>query len=416
MSSDTKKISDLTIRTAKPADKPYRIGIGENVYCEVLPSGAKVWRMRFLNPETNKPAIYTFGKFTGDTSSPHHIPLKQVRRLADDAKYLIKQGIHPLRERERLRLAQISSAERQFEVIARQWWQVRRPEWEPKNADKILRGLECDVFPVIGQAPIDQLSAPDLLRMLRKIEKRGAIDYTHRIKQRCSLIFSFAIGEGLAERNPVEDIKANLKKYKGNHHKYLSADQLPAFMIKLETWKNPVVKLAIQLVMHVVLRTNEIRQAKWDEIDFDAALWRAPAENMKMGIEHTIPLSKQAIELLRQLEAYRKGDYLFSLSNKRKPMSSGTMIQCLYDLGYSGVTTVHGFRSTFRTIVADAGWSREHSEAALAHKIIGVEGAYNHSTYLDQRRELMQWYGDYLDALRSGADVIPIKSNKAKIM
>lgn len=411
-----KKVTDTTIRNAKPADKSYRLGIGENIYCEVMPTGKKVWRMRFLTPDTKKPAIYTFGNYDDSErrdTNPSHISLALVRRLADDAKHLIKSGIHPLRERERAKLAMIGEEQKTFEAVARKWWEVKREEWEPKNALKILRGLEIDVFPVIGHLQIDNIDAPELLRMLRKIEKRGAYDYTNRTKQRCSRIFSFAIGEGLSSRNPVPDIKSNLKKYQRKNYKYLTADQLPAFMNDLDRWSNPVVRLAIYLVIHTYLRTDEIRGARWDEVDYEARIWYVPAHRMKMKKEHRIPLPDQAITLLKELETYRKGEYLFCIRSKQEPMSDATMINCLYDLGYKGRATIHGFRSTFRTTAADAGWNREYSEAALAHKIIGVEGSYNHSTYFEQRRELMQWYSNLVDSLRTGADVVAIKRNQA---
>lgn len=350
MPENNTPVTDLEIKKAKPADKPYRLGIGENTYCEVMPSGRKVWRMRFIDPNTNKPAIYTIGRYMDKAEDPRHISLKQVRRSVDDAKYLIERGIHPLRERERLLLANKSSSEKEFEHIARMWWSTKQPEWEPKNANKIIHGLERDVFPVIGNAQIDEITAPDVLRMLRKIEKRGALDYMHRTKQRCSLIFSFAVGEGLAERNPVTDIKSNLKKYQGENHRCLKADELLQIMNDLNKWENPVVQLAIKLVMHVYLRTSEIRLAEWSEIDFDLKLWKVPAGRMKMRAEHWIPLSDQAIKLLKQLQEYRVNEYLFVAGKGRKPMSNGTMLQALYDLGYRGKATVHGFRATFSTI------------------------------------------------------------------
>ena len=227
--ADNQPITDLEIKKAKPAAKKYRLNIGENAYCEVMPTGRKVWRLRFIDPETNKPAICTFGQYMQDTESLRHISLKQVRRLVDDAKDLIDRCIHPLRERERVALANKSSSEKAFETVARQWWETKRLEWDIKNANKIIDGLERDFFPILGRAQVNELTGPDVLRMLRKIEKRGALGYMHRTKQRCSNIFSFAVGEGLAERNPVTDILSNLKKYKGSNHKYLTASEIPAF-------------------------------------------------------------------------------------------------------------------------------------------------------------------------------------------
>ena len=246
-----------------------------------------------------------------------------------------------------------------------------------------------------------------------KIEKRGVLDYMHRTKQRCSNIFSFAVGEGLADRNPVTDISSNLKKYKGTNHNYLTAKQIPIFLSKVDQWENVTVRLAINLTAHVVLRTSEIRRAQWSEIDYEARLWKVPAERMKMGIEHWIPLSDQVVKLLKQLEEFRINEYLFVPGKQRKPMSDGTMLQAIYDLGYKGKATIHGLRATFSTIANDAGWEGDYIESALAHKIGGVRGAYNHSVYLNQRSELMQWYSDSLDCLCIGADVIPINRSQA---
>lgn len=384
-------VSDTSLRNASAQDAPYRLPVGENVYLDVLPSGKKVWRMRFINPVNQKPAIYTFGRYP-------KILLKDVRRLADDAKDLIAEGIHPLAHKREQKLKNIGKKEKTFEFVARQWHEIKRHEWEPKNATKILHGLERDVFPAIGSRQIGKLTAPEILEMLRRIEKRGAFDYTHRTKQRCSLIFSFAIGEGKAERNPVQDIKANLKKYKESNYKYLKAEQLPKYLSDLEQRTgHPVVNLAMKLVLHVFLRTDELRMAKWEEIDFEQRLWKVPADRMKMNNEHWIPLSDQVISLLHELEEHRKGDYLFPIHNKHKPMSSGAMIKLLYDMGYKGKATVHGFRATFSTIANDAEWNADAIEVQLAHKIGGVRGKYNHAVYMDVRTQLMQWYSDYLD-------------------
>ncbi len=290
----------------------------------------------------------------------------------------------------------------------------RKEGWTERHAAYVLRRLENDTFPAIGQRPIAEITAQELLRVVRVVESRGALEIAHRILQACGQIFLYAIVTGRADNNPATSLRGALKTVKASNYSSLKATELPDFMNKLENYDgdcegdgngNLLTKLALKLIMLTFVRTGELRGARWSEISFEAAEWRIPAERMKMDQQHIVPLSKQAIEILRELQKISgHSHFIFpNQSNPSKCMSENTMLYAVHRMGFKGKTTVHGFRSTASTILNETGFKADVIERQLAHcERNKVRAAYNHAEYLPERRNMMQHWADYLGAIVSG--------------
>ncbi len=275
-----------------------------------------------------------------------------------------------------------------------------------------MRRLEGDIFPTLGQRPINAITAPELLEAIRSIEKRGAIDIAHRATQTCGQIFRYGIAIGRAERNPAADLKGALKTRTKRNYSHLKASELPEFLSKLEAYEGFIeTKLALRLLLLTFVRTTELRAAEWAEINFEKAEWRIPAERMKMREQHIVPLSRQAIAILRELHKYTGNtQYLFpGQNNPNKFMSENTMLGALYRMGYHSRATGHGFRSTASTVLNEQGFRPDVIERQLAHAERNkVRASYNHAQYLPERREMMQWWADYLDEAAGMGQVIKV--------
>ena len=265
----------------------------------------------------------------------------------------------------------------------------------------MLARLEQHILPKLGARPIAEITPPEVLAMLRVVEDKGALETAHRVMQMCGQIFMYAIATGRAERNPVPDLRGALKTPVVKHHSFLKASELPEYLKKLEAYDGSVqTKLALRLLLLTFVRTNELRGAQWAEIDWDKAEWRIPAERMKMKELHIVPLSRQAIAMLRELQKH-SGNRQYVFPNQHNPatfMSENTMLYALYRMGYHSRATGHGFRSTASTILNEHGFRADVIERQLAHSERDtVRAAYNHAQYLPERRNMMQWWADYLD-------------------
>ena len=413
-------IPDTKLRNAKPQAKDYRIQIGGNTYLDVLTTGKKVWRMRYLKPDTKKPAIYTIGDYP-DISQP------QARFEADRAKQLVRRGLDPTahRQQEAVRLeserkAALRQSEYTFESVARAWHKHRHEtlqKWKPAHASKILSMLETNVFPRIGSIQITEVSAPLLLEVVQVIIDRGAIETAKKINRHISSILRYAVVRKLVKHNEADNLRDEIPAATSKHNPHLVADDIPAFIrvVEADTSMGEVVRIGILFTLLTLARTNETRFARWDEFDFEARLWTIPAERMKMRKTHVVPLSNQAVALLERLRPFTgQYDYLFVTCSNNLPMSENAMLYALYRIGYQGKITIHGLRGTGSTLLNEAGFRGEVIETALAHREKNaIRGAYNHALYLEERRHMLQWYADHLDALRSGAQVIPINRKRA---
>ena len=297
-----------------------------------------------------------------------------------------------------------------FENIARKWWEWWSPGKSPRHADYVLRRLEADVFPALGHKYIDDVAPADIRELMLAIESRGARDVAKRSHETTGQIFRYAIARGIATRNPAADFKPRdiLAEASSENFARVDAKDLPTLLVKMESYDgDALTRLAMRLMAYTFVRTSELIESQWPEFDLDNARWDIPAERMKMDTPHIVPLSRQAIEILRALKLLTgKGRFVFPGANdKNKPMSNNTILFALYRLGYRGRMTGHGFRGLASTILHENDFAAEHIELQLAHqKRDKVAAAYNHAKYLKQRAAMMQWWADYLDAQLAKAE------------
>jgi integrase len=387
-----KSLSDATIRNAKPRTKPYKIADGEGLFLLITPSGSKYWRMKYFF--AGKEKLLALGVYP-------EINLTDARERRAKARKVLAAGNDPGEvKKEAKRLATFKS-NNAFEVVAREWFEKRKHEWAINSANTMLARLERHILPQLGQRPIADITAPEVLAMLRVSENKGTLETARRLMQICGQIFMYAIATGRAERNPVPDLRGALKTPVVKHYAFLKAIDLPLYLKKLEAYDGSVqTKLALRFLLLTFVRTNELRGAQWTEIDWDKAEWRIPAERMKMKELHIVPLSRQAIAILRELEKHSGNlQHVFPNQHNRYTfMSENTMLYALYRMGYHSRTTGHGFRSTASTILNEHDFRADVIERQLAHsERNSVRAAYNHAQYLPERRKMMQWWADYLD-------------------
>ncbi|MEK6747128.1 MAG: integrase arm-type DNA-binding domain-containing protein [Pseudomonadota bacterium] len=402
-------LTDIAIRTAKPKDKAYKLTDGGGLFLFIQPNGGKWWRYKYRF--AGKQKLLALGIYPD-------VSLADVRERHSQARKVLAAGNDPSELKKEAKRLAIMKAENNFESIAREWHETNLNTWTPKHGANIIKRLEGDIFPKLGSRPINDITAPEILSALRLIEKRGALDLTQTIAQYCGRIFSYAIATGLGERNPVTDLRGALKTPVRKHHAYLKTDELPEYLQKLEGYQGELLtKMALKMLMLTFVRTTELRGAEWAEIDMDKAEWRIPASRMKMKDPHIVPLCSQVIDILRELQRHTGGRrHVFA--NHHKPstfMSENTMLYALYRMGYHSRTTGHGFRATASTILNENGFAPDVIERQLAHiERNKVRAAYNHAQYLPERRKMMQWWGDYIDAVASNGEskIIPLRQSK----
>lgn len=386
-------ISDLEAKRAKPRAKPYKIADEKGLFLLIKPQGGKYWRFNYSFG--GKAKGLAFGVYP-------EVSVREARAKCDDARRLIGEGTDPSLARKTQKLLQTISPDQTFEGIARDWHKQNKERWAPKHQARILRMFEADVFPKIGGRCITDIAAPELLAVLRAIEGRGAIEMAHRTRAFSSQIFRFAIATGKAERNIAEDLRGALKVGNKGHLAHLKEKELPDFLSRLESYDGDgQTRRALKLIIYTLLRTGELRGGRWTEVDFDKSLWEIPPERMKMKEKHIVPLSRQALELLKeQKESSGHGEFIFpSRTSLHSVMSENTMLYALYRMGYHSRATTHGFRSTGSTILNESGFNGDHIERQLAHaERDETRAAYNYAEYLPQRSIMMQWWADYLDA------------------
>lgn len=397
------KLTDPVIKAAKPKEKPHKLSDGDGLVLLIQPNGSKWWRFRYrYNGKEKMLSIGTYPEVT----------LKEARSLRVTASDLLKQGIDPSQHRQEQKQLEALAAENSFESVARLWWNHWKPGRTARHADYVIRRLEADIFPMIGTKSINSITAPILLMTIKKIESRGALDIAKRALSTCGQVFRYAVGHGLAERNPAADVKPSdvLKSTKKTNYARLDQKELPELLRRIEAYDGqPLTKLALQLMALTFVRTSELIGARWEEIELDAKLWRIPAERMKMRTPHIVPLSAQAIAVLEKISDLSSYSLLLfpGERNLNKPMSNNTLLFALYRMGYHSRMTGHGFRGMASTILHEQGYPHEHIELQLAHSPRDeISASYNHALYLEPRKRMMQDWADYLDELANGAKVI----------
>jgi integrase len=389
------KLTDRAIKNAATAKSVRKLSDGQGLTLVIHPNGSKYWvyRYRYLGKEkTLSLGIYP------------DLSLAEARLSLAEARKLIAGGQDPSQVRKAAKQQAVIGAANSFETIAREWMDAKNAGWVPRYASYLRRRMENDLFPRLGSRPVKEITAPELLAVLRSIEQRGALDLAMRVLQYSGQVFMYAIATGRAERNPAADLRGALKTPIKKHFAHLKATELPAFLVKVKTYDGlPQTKLAVMLLVLTFVRTIELRGAKWDEIDLDKAEWRIPAERMKMRRDHIVPLSKQAKAAFKQLKQLNgMSQYVFpNPHNGFKFMSENAVLYALYRMGYHSRATGHGFRHTASTVLNDSRlFGSDVIERQLAHVHSNkVRGIYNHAEYLPERRKMMQWWADYLDGI-----------------
>ncbi len=396
---------ELTVRaidTAKPKSKQYKLTDGRGLCLLVMPSGAKYWRWRYRFKGTEK--MMSLGEYP-------EVGLKEARERHSEARKLWSGGIDPLAERKaEAEAKQNEERERQrqtensFESVARAWWKWWLVGKSPRHAETVMLRLEADVFPAYGHKNMEKIISMDIRDVMLAVERRGSRDVAKRIYETTGQIFRYAVAHGKATRNPAADFKPRDILLQANSENFARVDvkDLPELLAKMDDyWGDAITRFALKLVSYTFVRTSELIEAPWTEFDLDNALWVIPPERMKMGTAHIVPLSRQAVEVLRALRLLTgNGRLLFpGAMDKRKPMSNNTILGALYRLGYKYRMTGHGFRGLASTILNEHDFDEAHVEMQLAHlKRNKVAAAYNHAKYLKQRIIMMQWWADYLEA------------------
>ncbi|HEV7276522.1 MAG TPA: integrase arm-type DNA-binding domain-containing protein [Devosiaceae bacterium] len=391
-------LTDIACRNTKPREKQYKLSDGGGLQLVVTPAGGKHWRLAYRF--AGKEKTLSFGAYPT-------VKLADAREQRDDARKLLRQGINPAELRKERIKAAATEVENTFEAIAREWHENEKGGWVQAHADRVLSRLEHDVFPKMGAKAIDAIEAPDVLAVIRSVEARGALDVAKRIRQSVGAVFRYGIATGRARRDPSGDLRGALKPApRVRHHAYLRETQLPEFLGKLDAYDGEArTRLAINLTLLTMLRTNEVRFGRWEELeglDGGRPLWRIPAERMKARREHLVPLAPQAVSILMQIKSEAgKSSLMFPTPGKDGVMSQNTMIFALYRMGYHSKLTIHGFRRTASTILNEYGFNRDWIERQLAHgEQDEIRAAYNAAEWLQGRREMLAWWADYVEKMR----------------
>ncbi|EBC6677366.1 DUF4102 domain-containing protein [Salmonella enterica] len=388
------KLTARQISTAKPTEKPYKLSDGGGLYLLVNPNGSRYWRMKYRY--AGKEKLLSIGVYPDVT-------LAEARDKRTQAKRILAAGDDPSEVKQAEREAKNLAVNNSFELLALEWHEHKKPNWSSGYADDIMEYLRKDIFPYIGKKAITDIKPMTMLSVLKKMEARGVLDKLKKTRQACRQIFTYAIITGRAEFNPVTDLAGALKTPKQQHFPHLMPTQIGPFIHAVNTYSgSKVTRIATLLLMYTSVRTIELRASEWTEFDLDSDLWQIPKERMKMRRPHLVPLSRQVKSHLLELkEITGWGKYVFPGRNDaHKPMSEASINQVIKRIGFAGKVTGHGFRHTMSTILHEKGFNSAWIEAQLAHADRNtIRGTYNHAQYLDGRRDMLQWYADYLDEL-----------------
>jgi integrase len=398
-------LTDTAIRKAKPAEKPHRMADSGGLYLEVSPAGGKLWRWKYRFGGKEKRLALGAYPDTG---------LKDARDKRDAARKLLAEGTDPGEARKASKAAGEERAANSFAMIAAEWLALQKPRMAAATLEKARWTFDDLVNPWIGKRPIAEIDAPELLKLLRRIEQRGAHETAHRTKQRCGQVFRYAISTGRAKHDPTADLRGALAPVVSKSRAAITDPlKMGELLRAIDGYSGSfVVRCAMKLAPLVFVRPGELRKAEWAEFDLDAAVWRIPAGKMKMREEHIVSLPAQAVAALRELHPLTgHGQYLFpGERSTSRPMSENTVNAALRRMGFDKDTmTGHGFRAMASTRLNEMGWPPDVIERQLAHAERNkVRAAYNRAQYLDERTRMMKAWADYLDGLRAGGKVIAI--------
>jgi len=401
----TNQLTGLSIKQAKPKDKQYKLTDGEGMYLRVYPNGSKYWQLQFRFEGRQK--ILSFGVWPD-------ISLKEARDKRFEAKKIIKEGINPIEEKKEILKSHNFIQEEEklretttFNMVAKEWFSRQSLQWTERHTRGVLSSLNMHVYPDLGEMPISSILKQDIISTLRKLEAEGKNETCYRIRQKIEAIFSYAEVEGHCTGNPAKGLQQILTKPQPKSQNSLPISALPEFLEKMIADKAaiPTTVLAMKFIILTFVRTQELRFADWKEfvIDSSEPLWVIPADRMKMRKIHHVPLSRQAVNILNEMQKYSgKEGYVFpQYYNSKKAMSENTLLYFSNRLGYSGRHTIHGFRSVASTVLNESRkWHPDVIERQLAHQESNkVRKAYNRAEHLDERRKMMEWWSDYIESL-----------------
>jgi integrase len=388
-------ITAIQVKEAKPSGKDYKLSDSDGMYLLVKTNGKKYWRLDYRFAGKRK--TYAMGVFP-------RVSLKSARESCHEAKKLLTEGVDPSQvKKERRRQSTVPT----FEEVAVKWWHHERDKWTDSHADKVMKRLADNSFKALGKLPADQITPLQVIAVIKTIEARNALDVANRVKQFIKAVYRYAIQHGIVTTNPAGDLDGIVKARKITHRPSLPKKELPEFLNCLEGYSKRGRTLTLLVLTFV--RSIELRGAKWDEFDLEANLWRIPAQRMKMKVDHLVPLSQQAVDVIQQIRVITgRYELVFpSEVNRTKIMSDNTMRQAVFRMGFDGKTlgkskaVPHGFRATASSILNEEGFNPDAIERQLAHQERnGVRAAYtHHARYLDERARMMQWWADFLDVI-----------------
>lgn len=393
-------LSDVTCRNAKPKDKQYKLNDSLGLYLLIRPTGSKLWRMKYKY--FGKEKLLSIGQYP-------LITLQEAREERDKARKLLVSHQDPSLIKQEVKRAVTESVSNTFESVARDWHERYKVRWAEKHAQTVMRRLEIDLFPTIGKLPIKDISTARLTSVVETIEKRGAYEMARRCLQYSRAVFAYAKIKGKIDHNPA-DIKAKdfLTNPQQGHFAAMESKDLPGFLERLHRNDGRLfiqTKIAMELLLLTFVRTSELRKARWEELDFEKSQWVIPGERMKMGRDHIVPLSKQSLDLFKQMQemnGYREWIFI-NQRDPRKPMSDGAILMALNRMGYKGIHTGHGFRAlAMTTIMEELGYRYEVPDTQLAHaKGDDIRRAYDRTKFLAERIKMMQDWADYINGLIS---------------
>lgn len=405
------KLSDMAAKNAAPKDKPYKLADGAGLYLEVMPTGSKYWRLKFRYGGKEK--RLALGVYPAVT-------LKAARKAARDARDGLATGIDPTETRRQDKLERSVGAANSFRAVALEWYEKEKPHWSESHIKRAGWLLEKNLFPWLGHRPIAEINPSELLATLRKTEGKGTLETAHRAKQIAGQIFRYAVATGRAERDPTPDLKGALATPKGGHHAAIIDPKAVGDLLRaIDGFRGtPAVMAALKLSPLLFCRPGELRHMEWAEIDWEQERWEIPAEKMKLRLPHIVPLCSQALAILRDIQPITgRSKYVFpSARGASRPLSENGVRTALRTLGFANdEMTPHGFRAMARTILDEVlGYRVEWIEHQLAHAVKDANGrAYNRTSHLPQRKEMMQAWADYLDALKTSGKVIPVDFSRA---
>lgn len=405
-------LTDLACKNAKAKDgKPVKVSDSKGLYLHVMPSGAKYWRYQYRF--AGKIKLLAIGVYP-------QVSLTEARRQRDEAKELLAKHIDPSLAKQQQKQLTLLDQGNTFEKVARSWIDHMKDSWSPITLKHTTRRLEMNLFPQIGKMAMNDITPQILLAALKTIQNRGANEIARRLMQISGQIFRYAIIHGGAERNPAQDLKGGLKPQKTQHYAAIETKEMPAFLQILE--RNDArlylqTRLAIKFLMLTFVRTNEMIEATWDEIDWDEKEWRIPAQRMKMRKPHIVPLSRQTLAILKELQnGNMNNQWIFpNMAHPRKHMSNGTVLLALKRMGYAKRMTGHGFRALAMTTLKERlDYQHDIVDRQLAHAPRNkVDAAYDRAQFLPQRRKMMQDWADFIDSMADSGKVIKGKFKKS---